>query len=347
MVAHNARFDSGFLAAEFKRAGVEQPPVPTICTMELAGRYSGGGSRRLSACCEDAGVSVEGLAHVALNDARATARLLGAYIAAVRKAGPLTLDALGCRPTEFPPAWCAVQPSGRRVERSSAERRAPAAPYLARLVERLPPTPFKDPDAAAYLDLLDRCLADRVVTNEEADALYATADEWGLTRAKVFEAHHSYLDSLVRVALADGIVTDEERRDLESVCSLLGLHRSAVDAALARTGAQCEPASTPIAAPMLVPSIAPPRAASGSLAGLCVCFTGETTEELEGQRITRDVAEHLATRAGMFVRGSVTKKLDLLVLADGDSMSGKAKKARQYGTRMMTMPDFLAAIGMH
>ena len=39
--------------------------------------------------------------------------------------------------------------------------------------------------------------------------------------------------------------------------------------------------------------------------------------------------------AGMVPTKSVTKKLDVLVAADPHSMSGKAKKARDYGTRII------------
>ena len=42
----------------------------------------------------------------------------------------------------------------------------------------------------------------------------------------------------------------------------------------------------------------------------------------------------------------VTKKLDLLVLADPHSQSDKAKKARQYSIRIMHEPAFWKAIGV-
>jgi DNA polymerase-3 subunit epsilon len=47
------------------------------------------------------------------------------------------------------------------------------------------------------------------------------------------------------------------------------------------------------------------------------------------------MATELATKGGMIVVESVTKKLDLLVVADPLSQSGKAKKARRYGIRIM------------
>ena len=59
------------------------------------------------------------------------------------------------------------------------------------------------------------------------------------------------------------------------------------------------------------------------------------------------MAKELATRAGLIVVDSVTKKLDLLVAADPQSQSGKAKKARQYGTRSMHELIFWKAINVN
>jgi DNA polymerase III subunit epsilon len=39
--------------------------------------------------------------------------------------------------------------------------------------------------------------------------------------------------------------------------------------------------------------------------------------------------------------------LDLLVVADPDSMSGKAKKAREYGIRIVAEPVFWSMMGVN
>jgi DNA polymerase-3 subunit epsilon len=46
------------------------------------------------------------------------------------------------------------------------------------------------------------------------------------------------------------------------------------------------------------------------------------------------------------VQDSVTKKLDLLVVADAESLSGKARKARDYGTRILVERSFWHDIGV-
>jgi DNA polymerase-3 subunit epsilon len=109
-----------------------------------------------------------------------------------------------------------------------------------------------------------------------------------------------YLAGLAAVALEDGVVTDEEHRDLDGVALLLGLPVAAVDEALAapRTGRerwQLRP-------------------------GDLVVFTGATTPPREDRQ--RDAAA-----AGLAVGDSVTRKTRLLVAAGPDSMSGEARKA--------------------
>ena len=345
LVAHNARFDAGFLTAEFQEVGVAMPMLPTVCTLALGRRVRPDlCRRRLVDCCEDAGVDYDGTTHMALHDARATAHLLSAYLAVAKASGCCTTSGIGCKPETLPDRWCGIEPSGRRLSRDESRARvAEGRTYLARLVEKLPPTPFDDPDEGCYLNLLDRALEDRRITGEEADVLFRTADDWGLTRAKVFEAHHAYLASLVRVALQDGVITGSERKDLDDVCSLLGLHHSALEALLpARSAAKPVPSTTIDPVQLVMP----PLGVDPSLRGLTVCFTGELTDTIDGERIDRDMASRLATAAGLTVKNTVSKKLGLLVASDADSASGKARRARDLGVRVMAPPVFWRSIGV-
>lgn len=336
LAGHNVRFDLGFLAAEFRHAGHEMPPMPSVCTLRLAGALRPGlASRKLCHCCEDAGISYDVGTHTALGDALATTQLLAHYLMSARQAGR-TLEELGCRcgPVVHR-GWCSACPSGRLLARDAARaRRKEEQRYLATLIGRLPPSPFSDPDEASYLELLDRCLEDRRVTDEEADGLFRSASEWGLTRAAVFEVHHRYLEALVRTALLDGVVTEQERADLDLVAGLLGLHPSAVDQAV-RTATANRPEPPPT-----------PARPKGSLSGQSVCFTGALSGSVGGQPLTRDLAEKLVADSGLFVRKGVTKGLDILVAADAESQSGKARKAREYGVRIMVPAAFWRALGV-
>jgi len=52
----------------------------------------------------------------------------------------------------------------------------------------------------------------------------------------------------------------------------------------------------------------------------------------------------LASAAGLCVQPCVTRKLDLLVVADANSQSGKATKARGYGIRVVAEVAFWKAL---
>jgi DNA polymerase-3 subunit epsilon len=80
--------------------------------------------------------------------------------------------------------------------------------------------------------------------------------------------------------------------------------------------------------------------------GKSVCFTGELLATLNGQRIDRTKAQMMAVRAGLKILTGVTKKLDILVVADPNTQSGKAKKAREFGIRIIADSVFWKAIGV-
>jgi DNA polymerase-3 subunit epsilon len=184
----------------------------------------------------------------------------------------------------------------------------------------------------AYSDLLDRVIEDRRITADEIEALAQLAFSWSLTRQSITEIHRSYLTSLVAVALADDVLTDAERADIELVARLFDLQD-----VLAQLTSAARPAL---------------RAALTTLqrrtdfAGKSVCFTGESVCFVGGKRLDRATQELLAANAGIVIAAQVTKKLDLLVLADPDSLSGKARKAAAYGVRRVAERAFWPAIGV-
>nr|WP_035064676.1 NAD-dependent DNA ligase LigA [Nitratidesulfovibrio termitidis] len=76
-----------------------------------------------------------------------------------------------------------------------------------------------------------------------------------------------------------------------------------------------------------------PGGGSGPLAGLGVLFTGSLTT------LTRSDAERRAVAAGAHILGSVSKKLDLLVV--GDKPGSKLDKATKLGIRVLREQEFL------
>lgn len=330
IAGHNVRFDQQFMESEFSRIDSPVPQCFSICTMQLAG----GG--RLKECCNDYGVPLSGEAHHALDDARATARLLSILLPdqprLVQKLSRL-----------MPIQWPSIPRTAKQpITRDESRLRQTEPPtFLQRLLGRMHNSAepiATDGAVMAYTALLDRVLEDRHVDDSEADALLETAAKWGLSGEQINSAHHEYVKQLAIAAVADGVVTDAERRDLKLVARLLGQEKQDLDEILREAAARV--ASTPLRTPAMPSS-------ETNLSGKRVCFTGELQCRHNGQLIPRDVAEELATKAGLIVMDAVTKKLDLLVVADPHSQSGKAKKARQYGIRIMHEPVFWKAIGLN
>ncbi len=201
--------------------------------------------------------------------------------------------------------------------------------FLAGLVQGIEMQPGVDAlQVAPYLDVLDRAIEDRRLSATEQDELAATAATLGLIADRVRKVHSDYVGTLVALARRDGVVTNRERADLVLVAEALGI--AGVDELLDR----------PIDA-----SDDPPTETPG-LSGKSVCFTGALTCHHEGALVTRELAQELAEVAGMVVAPRVTKKLDILVVADPDSLSGKAKQAREYGIRIVAEPAFWSMIGV-
>ncbi|HEX5114196.1 MAG TPA: BRCT domain-containing protein [Pseudonocardiaceae bacterium] len=178
----------------------------------------------------------------------------------------------------------------------------------------------------AYLAVLDRALLDRHLSATEADELLDVAYELGLGLTDAVAIHVGYLRDLARAAWADQVVTDEEQRDIEAVAALLGLDKGLADTVLRD---ERSAATTP---GRVVPS--------GGLTlrpGDKVVLTGAMTRE-------RDDIIAQATAAGIRVTTGLSKQTTVLVAADPDSLSGKAKRARALAVPVVSEEAFLEVL---
>ncbi len=298
LVAHNISFDLRMLRQEIRRISTMTfDPGVGICTYRLT-------KQKLAVAARQAGIDPPD--HTALNDARVSAQLL-----------------LGgsshWRDWNSSPATCRSggDSAGLTVRRPGAPPRKGALSMLA-LRTAWPRTTTEA--EVLYLDTLDRCLDDGILSHDEQAWLTSTARALQVSEEQRVDLHRRYYQRLVTQILADGVVTKEER----------DLHDQVV-AALAIEGDEriVEEPGTDHQAVELAP-------------GMAVCFTGVAT--VDGEAIPRPALEHLARQAGLHPVKSVTKHCELVVAGDVRSRSGKARKARHYGLPIIDATHFMTMI---
>lgn len=333
IVGHNVGFDLRFLRSELTQMGIPLPSVPSICTMQLV-RELGMDlpSHRLSNCCAAFGIPHSD-AHSAISDASATASLFREVRRRWPSAVPLHLtDEAERIARDWPESEAVAAP----LTRAEARHRFAAGDSMIRdLVSRLPIVGAST-EIDSYQNLLERVVEDRRISGAEARALEELARSCGLGRDAVHQVHEAYLRGAVALSMADGVVTDLERRELDEFAAILGLDLGLVEHLLGDE-------EMIRAVPVL--GTKEGSAEANSLRGCSVCFTGELQGTLGGAPISRDSAHVLATNAGLTVARGVTKRLDVLVVSDPDTQSGKARKAREYGIRLMVESAFWRTIG--
>lgn len=172
-----------------------------------------------------------------------------------------------------------------------------------------------------YFDALDWVLDDGIITDDEQRFLTEVSRAAGLSVKQVRAMHEAYIQSLTRAIERDDLVTVDERLLLRKVATALGVHD------------------------IVLPDLTEVPEVGQITRGQRVCFTGSAVDT-EGNAIERETLERLAAQAGLQPVNSVTKKsCDLLVAADPNSTSGKARKARDYEIPVIDISTFLAEIG--
>ncbi len=322
LVAHNASFEEAFLAAELARAGVRTPPLPALCTLELARSLAlPVPNHRLSTCCEHFQIDVLD-AHTALGDTRATAGLVSAALVSARARGHHHLT--------FPAPWSplptmAVTATCRH--RVSNLRKGQAG-WMAGVIAKLPVVVGEAEPLVAdtYLELLAQTVADGKIVRDEARSLARLAGAAGLGSAQVASLHRRFLDGLREVAAADDHISRQEHRDLVHVAGLLGEPDYFVDLVCDDAG----PATT------RGRSTAKGQAWTGPLAGTRILFVG-TGNGLDALRA--------AARAnGATCARNVTKTLRCVV-TDGEP-DVRAARAQELGVPVLDVEAAAVLLGL-
>ena len=331
-VAHNAAFDKRFIRGAFSEINKPLPTFPIVCTLSLASKlFPEIKKRSLSCCCETLGIQQDS-AHEASADVMATSELLLRCIKRMRSSDSWFEEAGLDLSLPSITDWPELESTGQSLTRTEAEvqRKVPSG-FWSRITENLPAHSDFGPGPQDYYDLLVRVMEDRIITDTEIDDLIQLAKGLSLSSADTDIVHRKYLEDVVVAAWDDGVLTDVECNDITEVARALEI--SDEDTQLLIN--ECRDNG-----PAFEEEEEVTRGAAESLEGKTVCFTGQFLCKISDERITKKQAAELAAERGLVVAKSVTKKLDILVVADPHSMSNKAKKARDYGTRIIAEKVF-------
>ncbi|WP_166979320.1 exonuclease domain-containing protein [Paramicrobacterium fandaimingii] len=323
LVAHNASFEARFLRAELQHAHASSPVAndEALCTMNLARLFLPGSRRALADCCAAFDISLKN-AHEARADAYATAELLGAYLQQDPR------HAVWRRYRGFAERWAWPTLAASGTPWVSRTREQPVGRSFLHDAMALLPDLIVNNDIEieqrTYLAQLDQALADGFITLAEADSLHDLASDLHIEDRSRNALHTQYFDDLVAAAWVDGILSDEELDEINRVGELLGIAEEVRrDALVLPEVEQVHLAAANVELDDLA-GAPDPSVGLALEPGALVVLTGD-------MEMPRSYYESMLTEHGFIPWSGVTKKVSLVVAADPDSLSGKARKARDYG----------------
>jgi DNA polymerase-3 subunit epsilon len=310
IAAHNASFDMSFLIAEYQRLGVVLPlgQKAALCTMQLATVFLPGSGRSLAACCDCYGIVFSG-AHEALADAMVTSELLGCYIRedASARIWASTLESFEDL------NWPTMEPreASLKIRSNTANHEGS---FLSDQVTKLREI-VATPQELDFLALLDEVLDDGIVSVEESQALLEAVTQMNMTAQRFEALRNLYFTELVVAAWSDGVLTEAEGAEIKRVGSWMKIAPGEIDRAM------FPPSLTPAKVDDEGESVDP---FSRLQRGDKIVLTGD-------MKRARSHYEELVERGGFVVWPAVTKKVRLVAAEDEWSLSGKAKRAREFG----------------
>lgn len=313
LVAHNAKFDTDLLEAEFNRLANPLGTYAPLCTMEVAQQL--GLPPKLSSAAAALGHNFSH--HTAVEDAEAAALIVAAGLSAGMTGHEnATLD------DRVLPRG--LTPSGRTAVREQAAEAAWPRPFLTQAMLRAEgDSESYDADDDAYRDLLERALEDGVLDPDEQAELTDLANELGLTHARAMTLHRDLVLSMLDAALEDNRITAAERAEVEQAARWLGVDLSAWDEMVTEARARTKQRR---------------QTYQDFVSGKVVAFTGRGGHP-------KDVREGLALKFGMSPRTRVTADTDLVVIGSESVDNKQTQAARERGLPVHLETTFWRKLG--
>lgn len=331
LVAHNAPFDFMFLQNELIDQAIE---LKGICTIKLSRIIdSSTPSRNLENLCRYYDIEIND-AHEALSDALATSKLFSF----LKKEYLSLFGNQSFQKQMVNPLSLQVKKSSslKRVEykRNDAfERTQREKNRIQVFIERLPTDSLsRDEKCLQYLDTLNEVLSDRIISNQELNMLEEVTEEYNLTKKDIIELHKQYLIEVIKAYFLDSSISEFEKNDLNELTKLLGLKSEDLNHLIKEVSQKA------------IPDV---QESKNNVEGNLICFTGILRSKINGVEVDRLKAQSIAQQHGMIVKKNVSKKLDYLVVADPHTQSGKAKKAKKYGIKILAEPEYWRLIGVN
>ncbi|HZV68877.1 MAG TPA: exonuclease domain-containing protein [Saprospiraceae bacterium] len=337
VVGHNVNFDINFLNNELLNTGISDYTISGLCTIELSKILSiDAPKRNLEALCNFFDIENEN-AHTAYGDCHSTKELFLKLYNIYKRQFGIDHFIENYYNKYYLKINNAIELNSRiEHKRTNAiDNILKNKTRLHSMILRLPETSLNQSlPIQQYLDILDKILEDRIVTEDEQEKLHSLSKEFDLSQISAFEIHEEYLRRLIRVYLLDGEVSEIEMADLANVALLLGLSEK-LDLIINLETAK-------------IPTLENLKSNNKNLdlAGQSVCFTGELLSKIGGKIIERKQAHTLAHERGLIIKEGVSKKLDLLVVANPYTQSGKAKLARELNIKIIAEPVFWNMLGV-
>lgn len=189
--------------------------------------------------------------------------------------------------------------------------------WMAGIIDKLPVVPGEADSAAAdaYLDALAMSLSDGKIIGTEAKQLAKLAGQAGMGSDQVRSLHHRFLEGMREVALADGIITTDEAKDLRAAAKALSEPDYIDDLVVTAE-------ERPSAAKATAPKAARPR---GPLTGIRVLVVDDVPD-----------LEATLDEAGAALATNVTATVRCVIASDPDDR--RVAKAHEMGIAVVA-PD--------
>jgi len=184
---------------------------------------------------------------------------------------------------------------------------------------------FEDYELNKYAELVERAVEDKVVNSSEINELQEFINDNLISSEDANYVNKELFKNYCAIAYSDFIITEDEKAELKVLGKLLSIKDYDYDEILST----------------VINEGTKPKETNENFDGMSVCFSGDINVLINNKNYTRKEIEQLAINSGLELKNGVSKKLDLLVVADTQTQSGKARKARDYGIRIISGNDFL------